>query len=56
MREGRNKVLGCGVDAVNVSLLYTIINDCAKFIIITGFGFFEATFLSAMTLTHKALP
>jgi hypothetical protein len=55
MREGGNKMLGYDVNAVNVSLLYIIVDGCARFIIITGFSFFEATFLNAMALTHKAL-
>jgi hypothetical protein len=56
MGEGGNKVLGCGVDAVDVSLSCTIVDGCAGFAIAAGFGFFEATFLGAMALAHKALP
>jgi hypothetical protein len=55
MRERKNKILGYNVDAVDVSLLYIIINSCIKFTIITGFSFFKVTFLDTITFIYKAL-
>ena len=54
--ERGKRVLGYGVDAVDASLLYIIVDGCAGSAIATGFSFFEAAFLGAMALAHTALP
>jgi hypothetical protein len=56
MGEGGNKILDYSVNAVDVSLLYIIIDNCARFTIISGLSFFKADFLGAITRAYIALP
>jgi hypothetical protein len=56
IREGGKKILCYGVNALDISLLYIIINGCASSTIIIGFSFFEVVFLGAIALTYIALP
>jgi hypothetical protein len=56
IEEGGNKILCYGVDALNVSLLYIIIDGCAGSTITTGFSFFKVVFLGVIALTYIALP